>query len=191
MMKKTKIQKMMLLFATVLFISASGYSQLFKPVVTDIGDPVRNNKFVLVIKASENRNLPERAVMSDWTPSEEPFDPDKLNEYPKWSFQNFYVYQNDGTKVRHIIVKNETTGMYFSYPSGPKMRAKKEFDAYFARDDQNKYKKSLKEQYEFLFIPQVMENYIRLGIPNDEGKNLAVTPGAWQHIRQFRLVLVK
>lgn len=160
-------------------------------MVTDIGSSLKKQKFVLVIKADENRKLPERAVMNDWTPSEEPFDPDKINEYPQWSFQNFNVLNRDGTQTRHLIVKNETTGMYFSYPSGPKMRTKKEFDEYFATDEQNKYKKSLKEQYEFIFIPKIEGNYIRLGIPNNEGKSLAVTPGKWQHIRDFRLVLVK
>ena len=183
-----------MLIALVMFLGVSfTHGQIFKPVVSDIGSSLKPQKFVLVIKASENLKKPERVVMDDWSASEEPFDPDKLDSYPKWSFQNFTVIQKDGSQVRHLIIKNETTGKYFSYPrsKGPTMRTQKEFDDYFAKNEQNRYKKSLKEQYEFLFIPKVDGNYIRLGIPNDEGKNLAVTPGAWQHIRDFKLVLVK
>jgi hypothetical protein len=189
-MKKTKIQKLMLVAFVMLLVSVSGYSQLFKPVVTDIGSSLKKQKFVLVVKANEKFNKPERVVMNDWKASEEAFDPEKIDQYPQWSFQNFMILNNDGTQKRHLILKNETTGMYFSYPSGVKMRTKKEFDEYFARNEQNKYKKSLKEQYQFLFIPQVEGNYMRLGIPNDEGKSLAVTPMDW-NTRYFKLVLVK
>lgn len=191
-MKKTKLKAILLMTLVILTGISSSFGQLFKPMVADIGSSLKKQEFVLVIKANEKFNKPERVVMNDWKASEEAFDPEKLDSYPRWSFQNFMILQPDGTQVRHLIIKNETTGQYFSYPSGHgvTMRSQKEYDEMFARNEQNQFKHSLKEQYQYIFIPQVKENYIQLGIPNDEGKSLAVTPMDW-NTREFKLVMVK
>lgn len=188
-----KTMKKPLLIALVMLLAGSmSYGQLIKPTVTDIGGSYKNYRFVLVTKANEKFDKPERVVMNDWTASEEAFDPEKIDTYPKWSFDNFNIYGNDGKVTRALIIRNATTGKYFSYPPGHgvKMRTKKEFDEVFARNDQGKYKNSITKMYPFLFKPMVKGNYIRLGIPNNKGKNLVVTPSNWS-TRQFKLVLVK
>ncbi len=186
------MKKPLLIALIMLWAGLMSYGQLLKPTVSDIASGLKNHKFVLVIKANEKFNKPERVVMNDWSPSDETFDPDKIDTYPKWSFDNFEIYGRDGKVTRTLIIKNETTGKYFSYPSGhgPTMLTKKEFDAIFAKDDQGKYKNSVTKMYRYIFKPQVKGNYIQLGIPNKEGKNLVVTPAHW-NTRQFKLVLVK
>ncbi|ALO14799.1 hypothetical protein L21SP5_01140 [Salinivirga cyanobacteriivorans] len=191
-MKKTKLTRRFLLTLIMIMSFSVNYGQIIKPVVTDVGGGLKQQKFVFVIKANEKFEKPERVVMNDWSPAKEAFNPEKMDEYPKWTFDNFMVYKADGSRVRHLIIKNESTGKYFSYPPGKgvKMRSQEEFDAMFARNEEGKYKNSVEKMYEFLFAPQVKGNYIQLGIPNREGKNMVVTPPYWR-TREFKLVLVK
>ncbi len=187
MKRSTLVKQIILIGIVVVTTSSLSFGQLFKtPIVTDVGE-YNAPSFVLVIKANEKFNKPERVVMEDFTPSAEAFDPEKIHTYPRWKFSNMNILNNDGTSTRHLILKCLKTNKYFTYPSGKGVQM---VDESVYEKAMNKEDRSYDDIKPFIYFPVVEGDYIKLGIPNNEGKNLRVTPPNW-NTREFKLVLVE
>jgi len=173
-----------------LAISLNISAQLkIKPAIIDIGS-VYDKEFVLVIKANEKFEKPERVVMADFKADTVAFDPYKLNTYPRWQFRNFTLFNSDGSSTRYISLYCITTKQYFKYTSahGAKMIDQSEYDKIMKKDEQNKWVNSTADIMQLHFKPIVEGEYIQLGIYNTEGKNLVVTQMDWI-TRFFKIVL--
>jgi len=156
-----------------------------QPKVTDI---TRDQEFVLVTKANQKFEKPERVVNSDFEVGDEAFDPYKLNDYTTWRFTGTDIINQDGSITSYIAIINTETGMYF-HRSGD-MKTKEEFDKATEENEDRSWKDFWKAM-EFYFHPEIQEwPYLWLRIPNNEGKSLVVTQMSW-NTRDFKLVLVK
>ncbi len=171
-------------------ISLSSSAQLkIKPAIIDIGSDYKK-EFVLVIKALEKQNKPERVVLSNFRADTSTFDPYKLNTYPRWRFSNFTLFNSDGSSTRYISLYCITTQKYLKYVSGhgAQMIDQTEYDKIMKKDEQNKWVNSTADIMQLHFKPIVEGEYIQLGIYNKEGKNLVVTQMDWI-TRFFKIVL--
>lgn len=186
-MKKIKLKTLGIILACITLSVNISFAQLkFAPVINNISD---GNQYVLVIKANEKFETPERVVMNDFKPSEEAFSPFELESYPRWDFKSINITQRDGTTVRHIALHNIDTDMYY-HRSGS-MKTKAEYDKIMAKDENGQIKGKYEDYINFYFVPERREgNFIWLRIPNDEGKSLVVTNMSWK-TRDFKIVLVK
>lgn len=190
MLKKISRQVVFALFFLMMTAAVSAQIKI-KPQILDVAQSYENHSFVLVLKATDSH--PAKAIMSDFKADTEEFDPMKLDQYPRWQFFNFSLYNNDGTTDRYLCMRCRDTGKYLKYPRGygAKMVDKEEYDEIMKRNEQNEYVHSVEEMMEFYKRPIVTEDtYIKLGIYNKEGKNLVVTPGDW-HTREFKLIYVE
>lgn len=192
MKKRILILKKTLCVVIFLAISLNISAQLkIKPAIIDIGSAF-DKEFVLVVKANEKLEKPERVVMTDFKADTVAFDPAKLNSYPKWRFSNFKLFNPDGSSTRYISLYCITTGKYLKYTSGHgmKMIDQAEYDKIMKKDEQNNWVNSTDEIMRLFFKPIVEGEYIQLGIYNKEGKSLVVTQMDW-NTRLFKIVLVK
>jgi hypothetical protein len=192
MKRRIKILKKTLCVVIFLAISLNISAQLkIKPAIIDIGS-VYDKEFVLVIKANEKFEKPERVVMADFKADTVAFDPAKLNTYPRWRFSNFTLFNSDGSSTRYISLYCITTGKYLiNTPAhGRKMIDQSEYDKIMKKDEQNKWVNSTDEIMRLFFKPIVEGEYIQLGIYNTKNENLVVTQMDW-NTRLFKIVLVK
>lgn len=192
MKKRIMILKKTLCVVIFLAISLNISAQLkIKPAIIDIGS-VYDKEFVLVIKANEKFEKPERVVMADFKADTVAFDPSKMHTYPKWRFRNFTLFNADGSSTRYISLYCITTGKYLKRTPahGMKMIDQSEYDKIMKKDEQNKWVNSTEDIMELHFKPIVEGEYIKLGIYNTKGENLVVTQMDW-NTRLFKIVLVK
>ncbi len=192
MKKRIIILKKTLCVVIFLAISLNISAQLkIKPAIIDIGSAY-DKEFVLVVKANEKFEKPERVVMTDFKADTVAFDPSKLSTYPTWRFSNFKLFNSDGSSTRYISLYCITTGKYLKYTSGHgmKMIDQTEYDKIMKRDEQNNWVNSTDEIMRLFFKPIVEGEYIKLGVYNKEGKSLVVTQMDWK-TRLFKIVLVK
>lgn len=184
-MSKLRIKKQCILLLTAMLIGMNLSAQLkVKPKVSSITD---GHEFVMVTKANEKFEKPERVVMNDFKASEEAFDPNKIDSYPKWRFDNLNVMDpKTGKTTRHVAIINVETGEYYHRKGN--MKSEEEFKKDTEKNDDGKFKDYWKAML-FYFHPEIKnEDYIRFRIPNKENKNLIVTPGTWNS-REVKLVL--
>ncbi|HKK80832.1 MAG TPA: hypothetical protein VJ909_01205 [Prolixibacteraceae bacterium] len=186
-MIKQNIKKHAVLMLAALFVTMSLSAQMkIKPKVSNIyGD----YKFVMVIKANEKFEKPERVVTQDFSPSEEAFDPNKIDQYPKWEFKHLGVVDNKtGGIIDYVAIINVETGKY--YHRDGDMKSEEEFK----KDTENKEDGNFKDYWKamkYYFKPEVKnEEYVWFRIPNKDDKNLVVTPPYWR-TREVKLVLAK
>ncbi len=184
------ILKITLCIACFFAIPLSSSAQVkMKPAIIDIGSDY-NKQFVLVIKANEKFEKPERVVLSNFKADTSAFDPYKLNTYPRWTFSNMDLINNDGTTTRYISLYCVDTQKYLKYKSGVVMIDQSEYDETMKKDEQNSYVNSTKDIMSLFFNPIVEGEYIKLGIYNTEGKSLVITQMDW-NTRLFKIVLCK
>jgi hypothetical protein len=186
-MKKITLKTLGLILACITLNANISFAQLkIAPVIYNISE---GNEYVLVIKANEKFETPERVVMNDFNPSEEAFSPFELETYPRWDFKNITINQQNGTSIHHIALHNIDTDMYY-HRSG-NMKTKEEYEKTMERDESGHIKSKYEDYINFYFIPERREgNFIWLRIPNNEGKSLVVTNLKWK-TRDFKIVLVK
>ena len=171
-----------LLTIVLIFLSANtAFGQLnFEPKILSIN----NETSVLVVRSNEHQKVGEKVVMSDFKASEDDFDPNKMDDYPKWKFKTVNVNNNDGTMQRHFALYCIDNNKYFHRTKY--MTEAKEYEKYWEKDQAGNYKeKDRDELHEFLFYPEIKDKeYIWLRI-NDKQ---VVTPGSWSR-RDIKLVL--
>jgi hypothetical protein len=190
MQREITMLKTSIIIACLFAISLTTTAQIkIKPAILDVGSAY-DKEFVLVIKPIETREKPERVILSNFKADTIPFDPNKIDTYPKWRFSNFTLYNQDGTSTRYISLYCVTTQKYLKYKSafGAEMIDQDAYDKIMKKDEQNKLVNSTEDLMQLHFKPLVEGEYIQLGIYNKEGKNLVVTQMDWV-TRFFKLVL--
>ncbi|MFW5805764.1 MAG: hypothetical protein ACOCVX_04465 [Bacteroidales bacterium] len=184
-MIKLKIGKLGILMLATMLIGINLCAQLkVKPKVLSITD---GHEFVMVIKANEKFEKPERVVMNDFTASEEAFDANKIDDYPTWRFDNLNIRDPKTGKItRHVAIINVETGQY--YHRKGKMKSEEDFK----KDTEEKEDGSFKDYWNamlYYFHPEIKnKDYIWFRIPNKEKESMVVTPGTWR-TREVKLVL--
>ncbi|MBN2728341.1 MAG: hypothetical protein JXR53_03875 [Bacteroidales bacterium] len=190
MRRKITMLKTAIIIAGLFAISLTTTAQIkIKPAILDIGSAY-DKEFVLVIKANEKFEVPERAVLSNFRADTVPFDPNKMDTYAKWRFSNFTLYSHDGTATRYISLYCITTQKYLRYRSGhsAEMINQEEYDKIMEKDEKNEWVNSTEDIMQLFFKPLIEDEYIQLGIYNKEGKSLVVTQMDW-NTRFFKIVL--
>ncbi|MFP4665012.1 MAG: hypothetical protein ACLFM1_11350 [Bacteroidales bacterium] len=187
-MSIVRIKKQGILLLAAMLIGMNLSAQLkVKPKVTSITD---GHEFVMVIKANEKFEKPERVVMNDFTASEEAFDPNKIDSYPKWRFDPLTIRDpKTGETTRHVAIINVETGKYYHYnTSNDKMKSEEEFKKDTEEKDDGSFKDYWKAM-QYYFHPEIKnKDYIWFRIPNKEKSTLVITPGTWK-TREVKLVL--
>ncbi|MEA3451239.1 MAG: hypothetical protein U9Q83_04980 [Bacteroidota bacterium] len=183
-MKKT--MKLLVFFLMFLYVGETYAQSNIPPAVMEVS----SETFVLVIKKIDRDNLKigERVVMSDFTASDKDFDPNKIKSYPKWKLKPVNIINKDSYD-RYIALHCLDNDKYYHRKKG--MLDAKEYDKFFEKDDTGNYKiKDRDDLFNFLFYPEIKDTeYIQLKYEKDE--SLVLTPGAWKHQRQIKLVLFR
>lgn len=184
-MKKINLKKFSIVMLIFLLFALNLSAQLkIKPKVLRITD---GHEFVMVIKANEKFEKPERVVLDNFKASEEAFDPNKIDSYPTWRFKQLNIQDpKTGELTRHVAIINVKTGKY--YHRNGKMKNEDDFK----KDTEEKEDGNFKDYWKamlFYFHPEIKnEDYVRFRIPNKKNQNMVVTPGTW-NTREVKLVL--
>lgn len=184
-MRKLSIKRpgILILSAMLMSINLSAQPKI-KPKISKITD---RHEFVMVIKKNTKFEKPERVVMNDFSPAEEPFDPNKIDDYPKWEFTNLGVADTkNGGVINYVAIINVETGKY--YHRDGKMKSEADFNKDTETKDDGNFKDFWKAM-KYYFKPEVKnKEYVWFRIPNKDDKNLVVTPPYWK-TREVKLVL--
>ena len=184
------MRKITQLSLLLVFVTVTGYGQLFAPAVSEIGS---SQEFVIVIKGTKSVNA--KVLMQDGNASSFDFDPNDINAYPRWRIERVELLRPPAQSLFYYRIKCLENQLYFAFrqPGDDKMLPKKEYDRLNERDEAGVYKHNLNEKYFFTYRVYIAddEQHITLNYHDENSSATSrVRMKTWQ-TDLLKLVLVK
>jgi len=192
-MTKRSFQKAILMALAIFASAGLSFGQLnIEPKVSEINS---QQNYVIVIKGVGTINA--KVLMQDGNASSFDFDPNNMDDYPRWSISRVVVERGPNVKpLTYTTFQCLSNQEYFAYGNkgAYKMISQKEHDKYWERDAAGKYKYNITDMHHFIYREYVKDDnqYIKLTYfdSKEEITTTSVRMKSWP-TENLKLVLVK